>query len=238
MSDVGNQPVCENCAGQKHTDMGTTLCHVCAGTGVYINPSSESLKDAIITAIRRHIRLEWHSHDHADINHRSLQAASEEVASLIEARSAGQCELNQPPAEYDITQPMIQAGRYAANLNDSTLARIYLAMRTVEWEEAQASARDQPPASSGKVQLVEMDEIWTFKETRKYLLSEIERLRDDLHAVGKNLTGEQPEAVSCLDTAYGRTANISSILSNAPTATQIPASSDPAALAEQEDGDA
>ena len=83
MSDVGNQPVCENCAGQKHTDMGTTLCHVCAGTGVYINPSSESLKDAIITAIRRHIRLEWHSHDHADINHRSLQAASEEVASLI-----------------------------------------------------------------------------------------------------------------------------------------------------------
>ncbi|EHP94935.1 hypothetical protein [Methylorubrum extorquens] len=141
-------------------------------------------------------------------------------------------------AEDDITQPMIQAGRYAANLNDSTLARIYLAMRTVEWEEAQASARDQPPASSGKVQLVEMDEIWTFKETRKYLLSEIERLRDDLHAVGKNLTGEQPEAVSCLDTAYGRTANISSILSNAPTATQIPASSDPAALAEQEEGDA
>ncbi|EHP94938.1 hypothetical protein, partial [Methylorubrum extorquens] len=58
-------------------------------------------------------------------------------------------------AEDDITQPMIQAGRYAANLNDSTLARIYLAMRTVEWEEAQASARDQPPASSGKVQLVE-----------------------------------------------------------------------------------
>lgn len=99
-------------------------------------------------------------------------------------------------------------------------------------------ASDHPPASSGKVQLVEMDEIWTFKETRKYLLSEIERLRDDLHAVGKNLTGEQPEAVSCLDTAYGRTANISSILSNAPTATQIPASSDPAALAEQEEGDA
>lgn len=25
---------CENCGGQKHTDMGTTVCSVCAGTGV------------------------------------------------------------------------------------------------------------------------------------------------------------------------------------------------------------
>jgi len=34
--------------------------------------------------------------------------------------------------ELDITQPMIQAGRYAANLPDGTLARIYLAMRAAE----------------------------------------------------------------------------------------------------------
>lgn len=45
--------------------------------------------------------------------------------------------------EYDITQDMIQAGRYAANLNDGTLARIYLAMRAAEF-----AASPPPPAGA------------------------------------------------------------------------------------------
>jgi len=73
--------------------------------------------------------------------------------------------LDQPPTELDITQAMIQAGRYAANLNDGTLARIYLAMRTVEWEEAQAGASDQPPASSGKALTGKAQGAWQGIET-------------------------------------------------------------------------
>lgn len=100
---------------------------------------------------------------------------------------------HQPLTEDDITQPMIQAGRYAANLNDSTLARIYLAMRTVEWEEAQAEDRDQPPASSGNrcaseeggaggdVQaLAEACRIWPLNEAADH---EDEAYRRQLHYV-------------------------------------------------------
>ena len=34
VDDQEQQDACENCAGQKHTDMGTTLCPECGGTGL------------------------------------------------------------------------------------------------------------------------------------------------------------------------------------------------------------
>lgn len=60
--------------------------------------------------------------------------ADERVRELEDENARLRRLLEDGPAtsEDDITQAMIQAGRYAANLNDGTLASIYLAMRKAE----------------------------------------------------------------------------------------------------------
>ncbi|WP_284209439.1 hypothetical protein [Methylorubrum aminovorans] len=57
---------------------------------------------------------------------------------------------------------------------------------------------------------------WTFDRTRTYLLAELERLKADLHTIGEDLTDDQGKAVSWLDVAYGRVANVSSVLAATP----------------------
>lgn len=71
----------------------------------------------------------------------AVQIAIEEMAAAPAAK--GGTDLRREFNEYDITQDMIQAGRYAANLNDGTLARIYLAMRGAE-----IAASPTPPAGA------------------------------------------------------------------------------------------
>lgn len=39
----------------------------------------------VAAVIRKHVRLEWHGHDHADINLRSTVAAAEEIVSQLYA---------------------------------------------------------------------------------------------------------------------------------------------------------
>lgn len=45
--------------------------------------ADKGMVDAIAAVIRRHVRLEWHGHDHADINYRSTVAAAEEIVAQI-----------------------------------------------------------------------------------------------------------------------------------------------------------
>jgi pyruvate/oxaloacetate carboxyltransferase len=40
--------------------------------------------DAVAAMIRKHVRLEWHGHDHADINYRSTVEAAEEIVRQID----------------------------------------------------------------------------------------------------------------------------------------------------------
>jgi len=43
----------------------------------------QQMVDAVAAMIRRHVRLEWHGHDHADINYRSTVYAAEEIVRQI-----------------------------------------------------------------------------------------------------------------------------------------------------------
>lgn len=58
--------------------------------------SGKDMASAIAALIRKHVRLEWHGHDHADINHRSTEAAAEEIAALLETDPVGEGRPGQP----------------------------------------------------------------------------------------------------------------------------------------------
>ncbi|MBI1689491.1 hypothetical protein D9Y22_12290 [Methylorubrum sp. DB1722] len=46
-------------------------------------PDERQMAASVAAVIRKHVRLEWHGHDHADINHRSVQSAAEAIAAQI-----------------------------------------------------------------------------------------------------------------------------------------------------------
>lgn len=70
--------------------------------------------------------------------------------------------------------------------------------------------------ASGAEGMTAGEDGWSFDRTRTYLLSELDRLRADLDTVGQDLTDDQGKANSWLDVAYGRAANIRSVLSSTP----------------------
>lgn len=60
--------------------------------------SCKNMVSAIAVLIRKHVRMEWHGHDHADINYRSTEAAAEAIAAILEPAPAEKGDQDNLPA--------------------------------------------------------------------------------------------------------------------------------------------